>query len=229
VPSAYAAGLIAYAYDWKSPNLIDPYTDLFSESRWTQLADKFIQTHHKLFNLPVRSLLNIYLTAGLSSLKTPCCHSKFISPSSGLGSSRSPSPSRHRRSASRDDYDSDSSDTRLLDETGVITSRGILTGEEGEGDFLRPDRLVQSTLPNTPVCPICSTELNELARNLPYAHHTMSQVDSDLVALPNGRIYSKARLEELNERIKTPKGWIRDPLETTMIYKADEVQKVFVL
>ena len=44
------------------------------------------------------------------------------------------------------------------------------------------------------ICPICSTELRDLARNVPYAHHTKSYVENDPVVLPNGRIYGRERL-----------------------------------
>ncbi|KAI2788311.1 Protein fyv10 [Penicillium oxalicum] len=52
----------------------------------------------------------------------------------------------------------------------------------------------QST--TTSVCPICSTELNELARRMPYAHHSKSYVESDPIVLPNGRIYGKETLDD---------------------------------
>lgn len=44
-------------------------------------------------------------------------------------------------------------------------------------------------------------ELNDLARNVPYAHHTTSSVEPDPVVLPNGRIYGRARLEDLQRKL----------------------------
>jgi macrophage erythroblast attacher len=68
-----------------------------------------------------------------------------------------------------------------------------------------------SALTGAPVCPICSTELNELAKNVPYAHHTTSSLEDDPVALPTGRVMGRERLRVLNEKIGTKKGLMRDP------------------
>ncbi|KAL7771539.1 hypothetical protein CFE70_001486 [Pyrenophora teres f. teres 0-1] len=141
-----AAGLLAY----KPCDEVEPYHSLYSPTRWSQLADLFLQTHHALYSLPPRPLLHIALSAGLSALKTPACHSS--SPSAGIGTTK------------------------------------------------------------TTVCPICSTELNELARNVPYALHTKSIVEDAPVVLPNGRIYGEERLRVFNEKVGTERGWVRDPV-----------------
>ena len=107
---------------------------MYSTARWPQLAELFVKTHHEIFSLPPRPLLHIALSAGLSALKTPACHSHYASSSSNASSS------------------------------------------------------------TTSVCPICSTELNALARSVPYAHHSKSYVEDDPVMLPNGRIYGRGRL-----------------------------------
>ena len=144
---------------------------LYSSSRWSHLASLFLTTHHNLYSLPPRPLLHIALSAGLSALKTPACHSAFTSSSANASSS------------------------------------------------------------TTTVCPICSTELNELARNVPYAHHTKSIVENDPVVLPNGRIYGSERLRLFNEKVGTEKGWVRDPVvgKTDELWKESEVRRVFVL
>lgn len=76
------------------------------------------------------------------------------------------------------------------------------------------------------VCPICSTELNELARNLPYAHHTKSHVENDPVMLPNCRVYGRERLFLPHARIGLEPGQVRDPT-TSEIFRAGELRKVF--
>ncbi|KAF1351662.1 protein FYV10 [Lizonia empirigonia] len=162
-----AAGLLAYR-PWDE---VEPYASLYSASRWAHLASLFLTTHHTLYSLPPRPLLHIALSAGLSALKTPACHSAFTSSSANASSS------------------------------------------------------------TTTVCPICSTELNELARNVPYAHHTKSIVENDPVVLPNGRIYGSERLRAFNEKVGTEKGWVRDPVagKTEELWKESEVRRVFVL
>lgn len=82
------------------------------------------------------------------------------------------------------------------------------------------------------MCPICSTELNELARNVPYAHHTKSYVENDPIVLPNGRIYGRQRLEELQRMSvggvsAVAVGTVRDPT-TGEIFRWDEVRKVYI-
>jgi len=79
------------------------------------------------------------------------------------------------------------------------------------------------------ICPICSTELNELARNVPYAHHTKSYVEPDPVVLPNGRIYGRRRLEEVNEKVGSRDGEVRDPMDLGTVFGWDDVRKVFIL
>ncbi|KAF2226690.1 protein fyv10 [Elsinoe ampelina] len=159
-----AGGLLAYP----SNTLTEPYRELYSAHRWEYLANLFVQTYEKIFSLPSHPLLHIALSAGLSALKTPSCHSEYVSASSNASST------------------------------------------------------------TTSVCPICSTELNELARNVPYAHHSKSYVENDPVVLPNGRIYGRERLMAMNEKLGTPEGRIRDPTDVSQEYSEYELKKVFI-
>ncbi len=79
----------------------------------------------------------------------------------------------------------------------------------------------------TNVCPISSTELNDLARSVPYAHHTKSHVEHDLRLLPNGRAYGKARLEEYATKAGLPSGQVKD-LVTGKQYALGQTRKVFI-
>ncbi|KAF4555436.1 CTLH/CRA C-terminal to LisH motif domain-containing protein 2 [Elsinoe fawcettii] len=159
-----AGGLLAYP----SNTLTEPYRELYSPNRWGYLADLFVETYEKIFSLPSHPLLHIALSAGLSALKTPSCHSAYVSASSNASST------------------------------------------------------------TTSVCPICSTELNELARNVPYAHHSKSYVESDPVVLPNGRVYGRERLMAMNEKLGTPEGRIRDLTDVSQEYSEYELKKVFI-
>jgi macrophage erythroblast attacher len=142
---------------------------MYSPSRYIDLANNFLRTHHELFSLPTQPLLHIALSAGLSALKTPACHSLHA---------------------------------------------------------LKP-----STLTGAPVCPICSTELNELAQNTPYAHHTKSYMEDDPVVLQNGRVFGRERLKMLMAKIGMEDGLVRDPTEKDgNIWKWDDqnVRKVYI-
>ncbi|RAH68203.1 FYV10 family protein [Aspergillus aculeatinus CBS 121060] len=160
-----AAGLLAFPQDTKA----EPYKSLYSLERWSRLSELFIRTHHELLSLSSRPLLHIALSAGLSALKTPSCHSAYTSSSSN------------------------------------------------------------SLSTTTSVCPICSTELNELARNMPYAHHTKSYVESDPIVLPNGRIYGQQRLIELSKNVGcVDSGKVKDPT-TGEIFDEGEMKKVYIM
>ncbi|KAH6761964.1 LisH/CRA/RING-U-box domains-containing protein [Perilla frutescens var. hirtella] len=50
------------------------YKVLFEEKQWEFLADQFKQEFCKLYGMTLEPLLNIYLQAGLSALKTPFCY-----------------------------------------------------------------------------------------------------------------------------------------------------------
>ncbi|EWY86946.1 hypothetical protein FOYG_11274 [Fusarium oxysporum NRRL 32931] len=77
------------------------------------------------------------------------------------------------------------------------------------------------------VCPICSTELNELARNVPYAHHTQSHVEHDLRLLPNGSVYGRDRLEIQARKNNLPSDQVKD-LRTGDIFPVELLKKVYI-
>lgn len=77
------------------------------------------------------------------------------------------------------------------------------------------------------VCPICSEELNRLARSVPYAHHSKSHVEHDLVLLPNGRVYGRARLEEYARKAGLAAVEVKD-LRTGEVFAVSKLKKVFI-
>lgn len=101
----------------------------------------------------------------------------------------------------------------------------------------------------TGVCPICSTELNELAREVPYANRTKSCVEEEPVVLPNGRVFGRERLTVLNEKMVGLGGAgvgagrtgvadvdmsgdsdaaVRDPMDPGQIFRWGDVRKVYI-
>jgi macrophage erythroblast attacher len=61
-----------------------------------------------------------------------------------------------------------------------------------------------------------------------YAHHSKSRLlEHDLMLLPNGRVYGKARLDEYAAKSGLPPGQVKD-LVTGDVFSAEEVRKVFV-
>ena len=139
----------------------------YSQERREELVALFTDTHHQLFSITSYPLLLVALSAGLSAVKTPSCHSKHASSTANASST------------------------------------------------------------TTSVCPICSTELNELARKLPYAHHTKSYVETDPVVLPNGRVYGRDRLLKYCKKLGLDEGMIKDPT-TSEMFRTGEMRKVFI-
>ncbi|KAG0470003.1 hypothetical protein HPP92_016703 [Vanilla planifolia] len=59
---------------FKSNTECATYSVLFGSKQWDYLVDQFKQDFYKLFGMTAEPLLNIYLQAGLSALKTPFCY-----------------------------------------------------------------------------------------------------------------------------------------------------------
>ena len=199
-----AAGLLSFG----PTTLVEPFKNFYAPSRWPYLSRLFLKTYHDLLSLPQNPPLHIALSAGLSALKTPSCHSTHPSPSSALNANTiaaSPQPDGNDKSN---------------------------TGKEKNSS--KPAAIGQS------VCPICSTELNALARNVPYAHHSKSIVESDPVVLPNGRMYGRERLMAFQSKVKgvgvagsvelAQEDWdeIIDPADPEFKCRAEELKKVYI-
>ena len=70
-------------------------------------------------------------------------------------------------------------------------------------------------------------ELNELARNVPYAQHTKSHVENDLVVLPNGHVYGRERLMEYSRKAGLEGGSVKD-LRSGEVFGEEGLRKVFM-
>ncbi|OAA54110.1 negative regulation of gluconeogenesis protein [Niveomyces insectorum RCEF 264] len=218
-----AAALLCYPPD-DAPR---EYAELWSTDRWAMLADLFTATHNQLLALPATPLLHLALSSGLSALKTPACHSQTpagatLPPSlalsaattttttpagiAGTGAPPVPLHNGYRREGTN----------------GTVTSKAG-TGTVATDAPPAP----ANTQVGASVCPICSPELNELARHVPYAHHSKSHVEHDLLLLPNGRVYGKARLDEYARKAGLAPGTVRD-LRTGDVFPADKLLKVYI-
>lgn len=79
------------------------------------------------------------------------------------------------------------------------------------------------------MCPICSTELNELARHVPYAHHSKSSVENDSIILPNGRIYGRERIMDMSRKVgSVGEGKVKDPT-TGEVFSEKDMKKVYIM
>lgn len=197
----------------------EEYSELWNDERWAMLADLFTSTHNQLLSLPSVPLLHLALSSGLSALKTPACHS-------------APTPEQ----------------APIPTITGIPISSisngiSLLNGNSGNGgnsasqlqsaDDSKPKRspfartIHQGQQMGTSICPICSIELNQLARHVPYAHHSKSHVEHDLKLLPNGHAFGMERLLEYARKTGLPADQIRD-LRTNEIFHLNDAKKVFI-
>ena len=62
---------------------------------------------------------------------------------------------------------------------------------------------------------------------MPYAHHTKSHVESDLVSLPNGCVYGRQRLEEYSKRAGLDDDVVKD-LRSGETFSIDDLKKVYI-
>lgn len=56
-------------------------------------------------------------------------------------------------------------------------------------------------------------------------------MEDDPVVLPNGRVFGRERLQLLNEKLGTKKGWYRDPTklgENDVEWEEGSIRKVFI-
>ena len=79
---------------------------------------------------------------------------------------------------------------------------------------------------NAALCPICSPELNALARTLPYSQHARNIVQ-DPIVLPNGRVYSEVQLLKWCAKHGLPLDKIKDPMMGTE-YDRAVMRKVYI-
>ena len=203
--SIRAAGLLAFGPNTQT----EPYKTLYAPERWEHLRGMFWSTYYSLSSLPKAPPLHIALSAGLSALKTPSCHSSHMSPSSALNANTITSPPTNN--------------TPAATENKKPATKAAAIGQS--------------------VCPICSTELNALARSVPYAHHSKSIVENDPVVLPNGRLYGRERLMAFQNKVRGVAGVMEtdggreedileeivDPADTEQRFRAYELKKVFIM
>ncbi|CAK7199100.1 GID complex subunit containing RING finger motif [Sporothrix eucalyptigena] len=231
----------------------EEYSDLWNDERWVMLADLFISTHYQLLSLPSVPLLHLALSSGLSALKTPACHPPSPECDADDTTRQPPSttPPTLPPIASMLNMQSVADILRspaIVDDTVLANTmnagRAMIAameangaghiGGDRRGKKIQPSPFahtshtsVQGQQMGSSVCPICSIELNELARHVPYAHHSKSHVDHDLLLLPNGNVYGKARLDEYAIKTGLPAGEVRD-LRTGDVFQRDKLLKVYI-
>ncbi|KAG7664096.1 FYV10 [[Candida] subhashii] len=183
------------------------YQKLLSEERWEGLSQCFIENFTKLYGISKNYPIFIYLSAGLSSLKTKSCY--YNTENTIFRDINEEIP-----------IDSTKPDSPETPSSSVLTSKKY----RGPNKYYK----VLNKINN---CPVCSPELYELSKNLPYAQ-LITSIFNNPFKLPNGNIYpfdkllnpSEKHLSEKNTLLRM--GKVKDPL-TKEIFFIDHCVRVF--
>ncbi|RCK58231.1 Protein FYV10 [Candida viswanathii] len=181
------------------------YQKLLSNERWESLSQCFIENFTKLYGITKNYPIYIYLSAGLSSLKTKSCY--------------------HNAENTIFKDPNAAQDAMEMDKGGGEEEK-MLTDRKYRG----PNHYYQ-ILNKINNCPVCSPELFKLSQNLPYAQ-LITNIFNNPFKLPNGNIYPFDKLLSPNDKYLLEKNTllrlnkIKDPL-TKEIFYIDHCIRVF--
>lgn len=185
------------------------YQKLLSNERWESLSQCFIENFTKLYGITKNYPIYIYLSAGLSSLKTKSCYHNSEN-----------TIFKDLNTLSSDNMDTDKLQD-LSDEENIVLS---------DKKYRGPNYYYQ-LLNKINNCPVCSPELFKLSQNLPYAQ-LITSIFNNPFKLPNGNIYPFDKLLSPNDKYLLEKNTllrlnqIKDPL-TKEIFSIDNCIRVF--
>lgn len=178
------------------------YKKLLSNERWDSLSQCFIENFTKLYGISRNYPLFIYLSAGLSSLKTKSCYC-------------------NTENTIFKEY-TQSTESKDIEKKDLA----VLTDKKYRG----PNKYYK-LLNKINHCPVCSPELYKLSKNLPYAQ-LITSIFNNPFKLPNGNIYPFDKLLNPSEKYLSEKntllrmGKIKDPL-TREIFLIDDCVRVY--
>lgn len=179
------------------------YQRLLSDERWNSLSQCFIDNFTELYGISKNYPLFIYLSAGLSSLKTKSCYHNV------------------ENTIFREE-----SVHQATRESIYKKNLAVLTDKKYRG----PNQYYK-LLNKINNCPLCSPELYKLSLNLPYAQ-LITSIFNNPFKLPNGNIYPFDKLLNPLEKYLSEKntllrmGKIKDPL-TREIFLIDNCVRVY--
>ena len=179
------------------------YQRLLSDERWNSLSQCFIENFTKLFGISKNYPLFIYLSAGLSSLKTKSCYHNV-----------------ENTIFREDSAHQESIESIYKKDLAVLTDKKY----RGPNQYYKLLNKINN-------CPVCSPELYKLSMNLPYAQ-LITSIFNNPFKLPNGNIYPFDKLLNPSEKYLSEKntllrmGKIKDPL-TREIFLIDNCVRVY--
>lgn len=181
------------------------YLDLLGDENWIKLNELFLDEYYEMYGISKNEPLLIYLTLGISALKTKAC--------------------LHDDSTIENYTNIIQTSNPYINDT-TIKQLPQKRKSHSDSNGMEIDQLDA----NYNFCPVCSDSFKIIAKDLPYAHHTESKLFENPVMLPNGNIYDAKRLEllALNLKVKqiTPlhEGEVFDPIDKQIYLKTDFVK-----
>ncbi|KAI5969796.1 FYV10 [Candida margitis] len=219
------------------------YEKLLSNQRWEDLGYCFIDNFIKLYGITNNYPLFVYLSAGLSSLKTKSCYHNnentvFKDDSMETSALENTVPHNDYHNGSHNGFPS--TQTPILITSAKFNSYTAPTPTTTTTSnpltirkFRGPDYYYR-LLHKVNNCPVCSPEMFQLSRNLPFAQ-LITSIFNNPFRLPNGNIYPFDKLlsttvnndeyfSEQNTLLR--QGQVKDPL-THEVFYIDNCIRVF--
>ncbi|KAI5948976.1 FYV10 [Candida theae] len=195
------------------------YESLLSNERWENLGRCFVDNFINLYGITTHYPLFVYLSAGLSSLKTKSCYHNTEN-----------TVFKESQTLSID------TSTRVLPTLPTLITSAKFNSYTApinpltQRKYRGPD-FYYRLLHKVNNCPVCSPEMYQLSRNLPFAQ-LITSIFNNPFRLPNGNIYPFDKLlssngEYLSEQSTLLRqGQVKDPL-THEVFYIDNCIRVF--
>ncbi|OWB76099.1 hypothetical protein B5S32_g248 [[Candida] boidinii] len=173
-------------------NNLKPYKILLDDERWKQLADFFLFNFNELYGIDQKLSLLTILSCGISALKTKSCENHDFNKNLNL---QKDDPNKQNGNHHHHIHHHHSH--KKLNGTATLNFDNIINDISKLND---KETMIATFSLNS--CPICSTELFELTKELPFSHQIKSNIYENPVMLPNGNIYQRDKLIKLNQNFE---------------------------
>ncbi|ODV95463.1 hypothetical protein PACTADRAFT_3162 [Pachysolen tannophilus NRRL Y-2460] len=191
-------------------NFNQNYEKLLSKDKWNKLANFFLYSYNSIYGIEQNLEFLIMLSIGISSLKTKSCYHDIYSKSGTSGNGNN--DIENKEDANEKDVDDRIDFKQFIPapRAGNAYSTGGLLKHKKAGNCGKNSTYNGNNSSNTNNdllvnytnnCPICSLELTNISKSLPYSHQIMSNIFDNPILLPNGNIYQLDKLLKLNESL----------------------------
>ncbi|OUM52242.1 hypothetical protein BVG19_g1412 [[Candida] boidinii] len=176
-------------------NNLKPYKILLDDERWKQLADFFLFNFNELYGIDQKLSLLTILSCGISALKTKSCENHDFN--KNLNSQKDDVNKKSHNNHNRHLNSHQNHRHHKSNGAATINFDNIINDISNLND---KETMIATFSLNS--CPVCSTELFELTKELPFSHQIKSNIYENPVMLPNGNIYQRDKLIKINQNFE---------------------------